>query len=82
MNKRLLDLDASHLLHPYCDPVIGGSVAEDLFVEGVGCYLIVRPLADYVILSPPLIMSNNEADWLVDVMAESIQATAEEVGKT
>ena len=44
--------------------------------------LIIRPLADYVILSPPLIMSNKEADWLVDVMAESIQATAEEVGKT
>ena len=41
--------------------------------------LIVRPLTDYIILSPPLIMTAEEADWVVDVLADAIVATADEL---
>ena len=40
VHRRQLELDAAHLLHPFSDPTIGGAVAEDLFVEGEGSYLV------------------------------------------
>ena len=42
--------------------------------------LIIRPLKDYVILSPPLIMTADEADWVAEVVGESIVAVAGELG--
>ena len=41
--------------------------------------LIVRPLKDHIILSPPLIMTADESDWLVDVVSDAIVATAEQI---
>jgi len=41
--------------------------------------VIVRPLGDVVVLNPPLVMSDAEADMLVGAVADSIVEAAASV---
>jgi len=40
---------------------------------------VVRPVGNTIILSPPLILSREECDTLIDVLGESIRVTAGEL---
>jgi putrescine aminotransferase len=40
--------------------------------------LLVRPLGPHVILSPPLLMTADEARWLIDVLRDSIELASEQ----
>ncbi|HET9051935.1 MAG TPA: adenosylmethionine--8-amino-7-oxononanoate transaminase, partial [Candidatus Dormibacteraeota bacterium] len=64
-----VELCAGGLAHPF-DPAlrVGRRVVLAARRRGV----IVRPLGDVVVLNPPLVMSDAEADRLVDAVADSI----------
>ncbi|MXZ68807.1 MAG: hypothetical protein F4Z17_07510 [Acidimicrobiia bacterium] len=54
---------------------ISGRVEASCREEG----LIVRPLRQHVILSPPLIMTAEESDWLVGVIERSLDRVESEL---
>jgi adenosylmethionine-8-amino-7-oxononanoate aminotransferase len=57
------------------DANIGGMIAQSAQERG----LIVRPLGSMAILSPPLILGNDEIDFVVSVLRDSIIATVEDL---
>jgi putrescine aminotransferase len=54
---------------------IGGRIAEHCQNRG----LMVRPLAHLNILSPPLILTREQIDTVVDILRESITATMDDL---
>ena len=50
---------------------VGISGRVEAYCRGQG--LIVRPLRQHIILSPPLIMTAEEGDWVVDVISRSLE---------
>ena len=76
VHRRQLELDAAHLLHPFSDPTIGGAVAEDLFVEGEGSYLVNA--------EGTRLFDGNAGLWCVNVgygREEMIQAITEQLSR-
>ena len=41
--------------------------------------VVVRPVGNVIVLSPPLILSKEECDTIIDVLSESIKETADEL---
>ena len=54
---------------------IGGRIAKHAQSRGV----IVRPIGHLNVMSPPLIMSREQVDTLVDVLRQSIEATLDDL---
>ena len=54
---------------------IGGRIADHAQARGV----IVRPLGHLNVMSPPLIMTREQVDTLVDVLRQSIEATLDDL---
>ena len=52
---------------------IGNRIAQAAQKRG----LLVRPVGHYNILSPPLILTRDQIDWLVGVLRESITEVAD-----
>ena len=54
---------------------IGGRIADHAQARGV----IVRPVGHLNVMSPPLIMTREQVDTLVDVLRQSIEATLDDL---
>ncbi len=54
---------------------IGGRIAQHAQARG----LLVRPIAHLNVLSPPLILTREQIDFMVDTLRESIVASMDDM---
>ena len=62
--------------HHFCPPeTIGKRITDHCEKRG----LIVRPMGHLNVISPPLILTRDQIDELVDILGASIRATADDL---
>ena len=60
---------------------ISVGITNRVFKHGLERGVVMRPVGNTIVLSPPLILTREECDTLVSVIGESIQATVEDLHK-
>ena len=71
--ENVANKETKELINP--DAAVGNRIADHCQARG----LIVRPLAHMNVLSPPLTLTKENVDFLVNTLRESIQATTQDL---
>ncbi|HEV7467214.1 MAG TPA: adenosylmethionine--8-amino-7-oxononanoate transaminase [Candidatus Dormibacteraeota bacterium] len=72
-----IELGGGRLDHPF-DPAL--RVGRQVILAARRRGVIVRPLGDVVVLNPPLVMTDAEADLMIEAVAESIVEVVSRLG--
>ncbi len=72
-----IELVADKLTKESFDPSVG--ITNRVFKYGLERGIVVRPVGNTIVLSPPLILTKEQCDTLIDVLRECIELTAKDV---